>query len=266
MTVLSKGANAPLPTGPVSVAVAGAQQGSVDLMAFLLGPDGKVRSDADFIFFNQPRSAEGAVQLVATDRIQVDLALVPGGVESLAVAVVLDDAVRGSLATITGLGVAVTAGGGSVAVAHQAQASGLTVERAAVLVEIYRRAGAWKLRNVSAGWAAGLPALVREHGVSVDEESAPPADQAAALPPASLPPASSLPAPFPPARHPAAVLPAASLPPASLRNVQGQQAVSASGYPTPGGYPPPGGSLPPRPDFVPPHPGGWRPPGGPLQS
>ena len=36
--------------------------------------------------------------------------------------------------------------------------SGLTTERAAILVEVYRRAGVWKIRNVSAGWAAGLPA------------------------------------------------------------------------------------------------------------
>lgn len=51
-----------------------------------------------------------------------------------------------------------------------AQALGLTSERAAVLVEIYRRGTDWKVRNVSAGWDSGLADLVTAFGVSVDEE------------------------------------------------------------------------------------------------
>ena len=241
MTVLSRGANAPLVTGPVEVAVAGARQGSVDLMVFQLGPDRKVRSDADFVFFNQPASPEGAVRLVAADRITADLTAVPAGVDTLAIAVALDDAVPGSLAAIPGL--AVTVSGGEQ---HSAPASGLSVERAAVLVEIYRRAGAWKVRNVSAGWAAGLPALVGEHGVSVDDEPAAPLPPDQALPPAVLPPV---------------VLAQAPAPPSLPQPVPGGYP-PPNGYPEPGGYPPPGGSLPPPPPFVVPTPGGWPAPGG----
>lgn len=255
MTVLTRGANAAIATGPVEVAVTGARQGSVDLMVFQLGPDHKVRSDSDFVFFNQPASPEGSVRLVAADRIAADLAALPSSIETLAIAVALDDAVPGSLAAIAGL--AVTVSGGE---SHTAAASGLTVERAAVLVEIYRRAGAWKVRNVSAGWAAGLSALAGEHGVSIDEAPAPvappvarspePVDPAAALPPAVLPPA---------------VLPAASPAPQPFRAApaaaQGQQ----PSYPMPGGFPPPGGSLPPPAPFVAPRPGGWPAPGGPVR-
>lgn len=265
MADLSRGANAPLATGPVEVAVSGARQGSVDLMVFQLGADRKVRSDADFVFFNQPASPEGAVRLVAAHRITADLSAVPAAVETLAVAVALDDAVPGSLAGIAGLGVTVS--GGEV---HRAPATGLTTERAAVLVELYRRAGGWKVRNVSAGWAAGLSALVTEHGVSVDDEprprdeTPPPPPARPAQPPPQArtahPPQQAVPAYPPPPQRQAAASPRATTPPPSPQPVP----AAPPGWQPPGGYPPPGGSLPPRPAFVPPQPGGWTPPGGSL--
>jgi stress response protein SCP2 len=270
MTVLSRGANGPLTTGPVDVAVAGARQGSVDLLVFQLGPDRKVRTDADFVFFNQPASPEGAVRLVAADRVTADLTAVPAAIETLAIAVALDDGVPGSLAGIPGL--AVTISGGE---SHRADASGLTVERAAVLVEIYRRGGGWKVRNVSAGWAAGLSALAAEHGVSVDESPAAPVDPAVALPsPLLSPPATSA------GVRPAGPLPAGGSYPNQSARAEDPSAVSGyppaaqpgpavppgHGYPMPGGFPPPGGSLPPPPEFVPPRPGGWPPPGGSLPA
>ena len=185
MPDLTRGANVSIAGTSLQIAVSGARQGAVDLMVFQLADTGKVRTDADFIFFNQPNSPEGAVRLTAADQLTMDLAAVPAGIERLAVAVALDDSVAGSLATIPGLGVTVS----SPADQHTAPAAGLTSERAAVLVEIYRRAGSWKVRNVSAGWTEGLPGLAKEHGVSVDDEPAapPPAPQPSAPPPARQP-------------------------------------------------------------------------------
>lgn len=238
--------------GQVEIAVAGARQGVVDLLVFQLGPDRKVRSDADLVFFNQPSSPEGAVRLVAADRITADLTAVPAGVEMLAVAVALDDAAPGSLAAIAGLAVTVSGGATSSAESHSAPASGLSVERAAVLVEIYRRAGAWKVRNVSAGWAAGLSALAGEHGVSIDDQPA-----------ASLPPDQALPpAVLPQPAHPRSV-PAGSATAPSAAGARPRSAGQVP-YPTPGGFPPPGGTLPPPPPFRLPTPGGWPAPGGSL--
>ncbi len=197
MTDLQKGANVPLDASSIDVAVTGAAQGAVDLMIFQLTDAHRVRSDADFVFFNQPQSAEGAVRMTAPDRITVQLPAVPPEVSVLAVAVALDDSVPGSLATVPGLAVTVNAGA-----TITATASGLTSERAAVLVEIYRRGDAWKLRNVSAGWAEGLAALVSEHGVSIDDtpggtssaSSTPAASSASSTPAASFPPPASTPA------------------------------------------------------------------------
>ena len=286
MPELSRGANAPVPDGPLDIAVAGALQGSVDLMVFQLGQDRRVRSDADFVFFNQPTSAEGAVRLVAGDRISVDLPQVPGAIDVLAVAVALDDGVGGSLAGIPALGVSVFGGGQSV----QATATGFTSERAAVLVEIYRRQGGWKVRNVSAGWAAGLPALAREHGVSVDDSppaaghQPPAASHQAPTPVGASGVPDGLPSPYvtpgyPPAAaapshppvaaspaHPAAALPspAADLAfsPAAVRPGYGSEPPPPGQY---GSWLPPGGSLPPYQNPpVPSQVGGYPPPGGDL--
>jgi len=227
MTDLAKGANAALESSTVELSVTGAAQGAVDLVIFQLTDARTVRTDADFVFFNQPASPEGAVRMSAADRLSVQLPGVPAEVTVLAVAVSLDDSVSGSLAGIPSLAVTVTAGP-----TLTAAATGLTTERAAVLVELYRRGDGWKVRNVSAGWAAGLSALVSEHGVSIDD-----------APPASTPPA---PDPASPAVSPPAAAPAPNLPPptaAPAPNLPPPTAAPAPNLPPPTAAPAP--NLPP---------------------
>lgn len=169
MVSLSRGANTTIPTGLLSVAVSGAAPGSVDVMAFQLADNRRTRTDADFIFFNQPRSPEGGVVLSAGTTLAVDLARVPTDVDTIAFAVACDEGFTSTLAALPGLGSTISGAGVDV----ELPVSGLTTERAAVLGEIYRRGGQWKVRNVSAGWDRGFAELVREHGVSVDDEPAP---------------------------------------------------------------------------------------------
>lgn len=168
MTELARGANVALAPAVIDVAVTGAATGSVDLLAFQVTANGRVRDDADMVFFNQRESPEGAVRLTGPSSIQISLTDVPQEIATLAVSVALDEGVAGTLATIPGLAAAVRVGGEGGDI-HQAPAAGLTSERAAIMVEIYRRGDGWKLRNVSAGWEAGLAALAREYGVTVDE-------------------------------------------------------------------------------------------------
>ena len=55
MKNLARGENCPAPTGRLTVTLAAST--SVDVSALLLGPDGRVRSDADLVFYNQPEGA-----------------------------------------------------------------------------------------------------------------------------------------------------------------------------------------------------------------
>ncbi len=191
MTSLVRGQNTPLTSPQLTVTVSGVTPGSVDLMVFQVTTTGNVRSDSDFVFFNQPASPEGAVRLTGPSTVDVDVTKVPHSIDRLRLAVSMDDSAPGSLAAIPGLGVTL----GSVS----APALGLTTERAAVLAEIYRRGEQWKIRNVSAGWDTGLKALVTEHGVVVDDApSHPPAPTYPSTPPAQPPaPVIAPPAPTP---------------------------------------------------------------------
>ena len=65
----------------------------VDVAALLLGPDGLVRSDEDFVFYNAPSGGDGAVRLLgkrtgddtAEDRVAVDLEALPSDVDTVVI-------------------------------------------------------------------------------------------------------------------------------------------------------------------------------------
>ena len=197
--MLTRGANTALTATTLEITVTGASQGAVDLLVFQLSEARKVRSDADFVFFNQPVSPEGAVRLTGPATVSADLTQLPADVTMLRVAVALDDSVPGDLRAVPGLGASVRGGGDTVV---EAPADGLSTERAAVLIEIYRYADSWKVRNVSAGWAAGFAALVTDQGVDVESDSTPPPPSALAppvAPPVAPAPPVTLPPPVPPA-------------------------------------------------------------------
>ena len=160
---LTKGGNIPWPHRRAALTVAGLSEGA-SVLAFLVTAAGKVRTDDDFVFFNNP-AVPGVAVLGQT--AELDLDLVPDDVDRIVVAVVADDADPEPLSS-RALEVGVEPDGLRVEV------TGLTTERAVVLVEVYRRATAWKLRNVSAGWTEGFAALVRTHGVQVDDDGAAP--------------------------------------------------------------------------------------------
>ncbi len=180
VTSLLRGQNAALSQTTLAVSIFGVVPGSVDLFALQVTEDGRVRTDADLVFFNSPTSPEGAVRLTGPDALALDLTTVPPAIATVRLAVALDEKVPGSLAAIPGLAARV----GS----DDCPATGLTTERAAVLAEVYRRGGAWKVRNVSAGWDGGLVALLTENGVTVDGPPPQPAPPAPAATPADQPP------------------------------------------------------------------------------
>ncbi|MFJ3932171.1 TerD family protein [Streptomyces sp. NPDC090029] len=216
---LAKGANAPLPAGPcrVHLASAGAE---IDVCAVLLGPDGRVRGDEDLVFFNHP--AEGGVKL--EDRtITVDLAAVPASVERIGVVAALDAAAGGvhRFDAASTPRASVECGEARITFDPPPLADG---ETAALVVELYRRAGTWKVRAVGQGWSTGLAGLATDFGVAVDDPgpdaspaAPPPAPPATttARPPAPEPPAVPPAAPPRPTGRPAAQPPVGAVPPTS---------------------------------------------------
>ncbi|MDX2668633.1 TerD family protein [Streptomyces sp. NRRL_ISP-5395] len=193
MTAMTPGSNIPLSAARVAVDVAAPVR--LDVSGLLLTADGKVRSDDDFIFYNQPsgpgvtyRSGGGS----APDAIVVDTAAVPPGIEKIVVTASPDAAGQ----TFQGIEPTATVrnadDGSALATFTPPQ---LGAETALVVIEVYRRNGAWKARAVGQGYANGLAGIATDFGVSVEEPAAP------AAPPVPVAPAPVAP-PAPPAAAP----------------------------------------------------------------
>ncbi|MFD7625320.1 TerD family protein [Streptomyces sp. NPDC059851] len=206
MTAMTPGSNLPLNAVRVTVDVAAPVR--LDVSGLLLAADGKVRSDADFIFYNQPsgpgvshRSGGGT----APDSITVDTGGLPPGIERIVVTASPDAAGQ----TFQGIEPTATvrqADTGAVIATFTPPQLG--TETALVVVEVYQRGGVWKVRAVGQGYANGLAGIATDFGVSVDEEPAP-APAAPVAPPVTVPPPAPVTAP------PAAAPPAPPAAPAA---------------------------------------------------
>ncbi|WP_327322825.1 TerD family protein [Streptomyces sp. NBC_01210] len=210
MTAMTPGSNIPLSVARVVVDVAAPVR--LDVSGLLLTADGKVRSDDDFIFYNQPtgpgvsyRSGGGS----APDAIVVDTAAVPPGIEKIVVTA-SPDATGQTFQGIEPTATIRSADDGSALATFTPPQLG--AETALVVVEIYLRNGAWKARAVGQGYANGLAGIATDFGVSVDEEPAA-APAAAATPAPAAAPVAAPSAPADPRL--AAAPPAPSAPPAA---------------------------------------------------
>ncbi|MFJ7766972.1 TerD family protein [Streptomyces sp. NPDC097107] len=205
---MTPGSNIPLSAARVTVDVAAPVR--LDVSGLLLTADGKVRSDDDFIFYNQPtgqgvayRSGGGA----APDAIVVDTSAVPPGIEKIVVTA-SPDAAGQSFQGIEPTATIRNADDNSVLATFTPPQLG--TETALVIVEVYLRNGAWKARAVGQGYSNGLAGIATDFGVSVEEPApaaqpatppAPQRSQAATQPP---PPAAAPTMPSAPPAAPAA--------------------------------------------------------------
>ncbi|MFD4552238.1 TerD family protein [Streptomyces sp. NPDC058466] len=207
---MTPGSNIPLPVTRVTVDVAAPVR--LDVSGLLLTADGKVRSDDDFIFYNQPAGPGVAYRSgggTAPDAITVDTTAVPPGIEKIVVTASPDAAAQ----TFQGIEPTATirnADDNSVLATFTPPQLG--TETALVIVEIYLRNGAWKARAVGQGYANGLAGIATDFGVSVEEPTPAPAAPPVQTPvtPSAPPADPRLTAPPVPPAPPAAAAPAAS--------------------------------------------------------
>ncbi|OKJ32063.1 stress-induced protein [Streptomyces sp. CB01580] len=223
---MTPGSNIPLSAARVAVDVSAPVR--LDVSGLLLAASGKVRSDDDFIFYNQPagpgvtyRSGGGT----SPDAILVDTAAVPPGIEKIVVTASPDAAGQ----TFQGIEPTATvrnADDNSVLATFTPPR--LTTETALVVMEVYLRNGAWKVRAVGQGYANGLAGIATDFGVSVEDEPAPTATPAPAPAPTAMPSAPPAPAAAPPMPSAPPVDPRIAAPPAPA-------APSAAPTPAPSG-------------------------------
>jgi tellurium resistance protein TerD len=151
----------------------------LDASAFLCKEDGKVRSAADFIFYNQLRTADGSVEHTGDnltgqgdgddEQIKVNLAALSADVQKIAIAVTIHDAeARGqNFGMVSQAFVRVVNDDNAQEIVRYDLSEDFSVETALIFGEIYRHSGEWKFRAVGQGFKGGLAPLARNFGVNL---------------------------------------------------------------------------------------------------
>lgn len=156
--------------------------GEIDASLFLLNKEGKVASDADFIFYNQRTAESGLVRyLIHTDPeleqgktgFLVDLNRIPDAVERLAISLTYyGDTPQNPLqAALDQAVIEIQDRFDGTVLATYALTGDLQEETALVVGEIYRHATGWKFRAVGQGFVGGLAALAMHFGVHLQESA-----------------------------------------------------------------------------------------------
>ncbi len=151
----------------------------LDASAFLVNISGKVRSDADFIFYNQLRSTDGSVEHTGDNRdgqgdgddetIKVDLSKVPADVDKVAVTVTIHDGEtrRQNFGQVRNAFVRIINAVSGAEVVRYDLGEDFSTETAVIFAEIYRNNAEWKFRAVGQGFAGGLKSLCNNYGITV---------------------------------------------------------------------------------------------------
>ncbi|TFV87396.1 TerD family protein [Blastococcus sp. CT_GayMR16] len=176
---LSKGQNAPLPSEVLRLRVVvtwdqADEDVDVDASALLLDDAGRVRSDEDFVFYNQPVSSDGSVQYLgrgstetgSQESLALDLESLPQDITSVAVTASVG---AGTFGALEGLRLLVLDPAGTPLASYAV--AGAAEETALLFGEIYRRGDGWKVRAVGQGWSSGLAGLAQDFGVTVADDA-----------------------------------------------------------------------------------------------
>ena len=184
-TTLIAGQNAKLNNEQLTfrLIVGNEREVSLDASAILLANTGKVSSDDDFIFFNQPAHPSGALTQKDGATFRVDLSNVPSHLERIAFVLTADP----GLSALSD-GYRFELAGSTDHFDFSGQGAGRP-EKSLIVCELYRRNGDWKIKAVDQGFAGGMAPLAEHFGVDVEDSP----DQAAPAPTATPPPNASKP-------------------------------------------------------------------------
>ena len=151
----------------------------LDASCFLTGETGKVRSDADFIFYNQLQTPDGSVQHTGDnltgegegddESIIVDLNKISPEIFKLAFSVTIHDApARGqNFGQVSAAFIRVVNVDTDNEIVRYDLSEDASTETAMIFGEVYRNSGEWKFRAVGQGFAGGLGPMAKSFGVNI---------------------------------------------------------------------------------------------------
>ena len=151
----------------------------LDGAVFLLNSSGKVRSDSDFIFYNNLKSSDGSVVHSGDNRtgegegddetVSIDLTKVPADVDKVVLGVTIHDAEsrRQNFGMVGKAFIRCVNAGNNQEIARYDLSEDSSTEGAMIFGEVYRNGADWKFRAIGQGFAGGLGPLARNYGVNV---------------------------------------------------------------------------------------------------
>lgn len=151
----------------------------LDASAFLLDESGKVRQEADFIFYHQLKSLCGSVQHTGDNRtgdgdgddeaLKIDLEKVPSHIKRIVLCVTIDDAVtrNQNFGQVSDAFMRVVNLDDDIEIVRFDLSEDYSTETAMIFGEIYRHNDEWKFKAVGQGFAGGLEAMCSQFGVDV---------------------------------------------------------------------------------------------------
>ena len=143
----------------------------IDPAAFLLGSNGKVRNDSDFVFYNNLEHPSGAVKNSGDKNFEIDLEKIPSDIEKIDFTVTIYDAIERhqNFGQVSNVNIKIMDEFGEELIRFDLEK--FSVETAIVVGEIYRRGSEWKFNAIGAGWSGGLHALGVNFGVDIGDQN-----------------------------------------------------------------------------------------------
>ena len=157
----------------------GGDQFDLDASAFLLGANGKVPSDDEFIFYNQMKHKSGSVEYMGDNRtgagegddeqIKVDLSKVPEEVQKIDFTVTIHEAEarKQNFGQVENAFIRVVDEANNTELIRYDLGEDFSIETAVVVGELYRHNGEWKFNAIGDGFSGGLAALGKNFGVNI---------------------------------------------------------------------------------------------------
>lgn len=151
----------------------------LDVSTFLLAVNGRVRSDADFIFYNQARSLEGSVEYSGDNRtgegqgddeqVKINLTSVPHEVARIVFVVSIDEYEqrRQNFGQVSNAFIRVVNAGSGLEIVRYDLSEDYSTATSVIFGELYRQGSEWQFKAVGDGRQGGLRAACQRHGVNM---------------------------------------------------------------------------------------------------
>ena len=151
----------------------------LDASVFIQNDTGKVRSDADFVFYNNKNGANGAVvhqgdnttgEGAGDDEVVVvKLSDLPADAPKMSFAVTIHDAEarRQNFGMVSNAYIRVVNEDGGTEIARYDLSEDASTETAMIFGELYRHNDEWKFKAIGQGFAGGLGPLAQSFGVNI---------------------------------------------------------------------------------------------------